>query len=86
MSKTCSRCDKAVYPTEELKCLDKVFFCPSLCIIRRRTNAPRKPTAANPTYSTCLKRRRSQLHSCVSFNRSDRFPEAAEISLSNFHY
>ena len=26
MSKTCSRCDKAVYPTEELKCLDKVII------------------------------------------------------------
>ena len=25
MSKSCSRCDKAVYPTEELKCLDKVI-------------------------------------------------------------
>lgn len=26
MSKSCSRCDKAVYPTEELKCLDKVII------------------------------------------------------------
>ncbi|EFX81600.1 hypothetical protein DAPPUDRAFT_49826 [Daphnia pulex] len=25
MSKSCSRCDKAVYPTEELKCLDKLW-------------------------------------------------------------
>ena len=24
MTKLCSRCDKSVYPTEELKCLDKV--------------------------------------------------------------
>ena len=26
MTKLCSRCDKSVYPTEELKCLDKVRF------------------------------------------------------------
>lgn len=24
MNKTCARCEKTVYPTEELKCLDKV--------------------------------------------------------------
>lgn len=24
MSKTCARCEKTVYPIEELKCLDKV--------------------------------------------------------------
>ncbi|OWR49687.1 LIM and SH3 domain protein Lasp, partial [Danaus plexippus plexippus] len=23
MNKTCARCEKTVYPTEELKCLDK---------------------------------------------------------------
>lgn len=29
MSKKCGRCEKTVYPTEELKCLDKVgrVFC-----------------------------------------------------------
>lgn len=26
MNKTCARCEKTVYPTEELKCLDKVKF------------------------------------------------------------
>lgn len=26
MSKKCARCEKTVYPTEELKCLDKVCF------------------------------------------------------------
>lgn len=26
MNKTCARCEKTVYPTEELKCLDKVIF------------------------------------------------------------
>ncbi len=26
MSKKCARCEKTVYPTEELKCLDKVSF------------------------------------------------------------
>ena len=24
--KKCAKCDKQVYPIEELKCLDKVFF------------------------------------------------------------
>lgn len=28
MNKRCARCDKTVYPTEELKCLDKVIDLP----------------------------------------------------------
>lgn len=28
MNKTCARCQKVVYPIEELKCLDKVSYIP----------------------------------------------------------
>lgn len=30
MNKTCARCEKTVYPIEELKCLDKVSRNPML--------------------------------------------------------
>jgi len=43
MSKTCARCEKTVYPIEELKCLDKVcrqlhadHLCSIACASRRR--------------------------------------------------
>lgn len=31
--KTCARCEKIVYPTEELKCLDKVSVKNSSCFV-----------------------------------------------------
>ena len=31
MSKTCARCEKTVYPIEELKCLDKVRISTEFC-------------------------------------------------------
>lgn len=43
MSKRCARCEKAVYPLEELKCLDKVS--PHLKSSRRR---PRSPSITSP--------------------------------------
>lgn len=33
MSKVCAKCEKSVYPTEELKCLDKASLSDSLMIL-----------------------------------------------------
>jgi hypothetical protein len=33
MSKVCAKCEKSVYPTEELKCLDKASRSDSLMIL-----------------------------------------------------
>ena len=80
MSKSCSRCDKAVYPTEELKCLDKVRFR-----IRNETNLTISCVCVLyirlPIQSSVLKRRRS--HGCIPSERSNSLPQASEDFFSD---
>lgn len=42
MNKKCARCDKIVYPIEELKCLDKVFIL-LICIYFFLSNVEKSP-------------------------------------------
>ena len=68
MSKICARCDKSVYPTEELKCLDKVNILSTcqftiLQCLRHQANQ-----CVCVCVSVCVSRARNGFHD-VAFGR-----------------